>query len=118
MFTQLSQEVYDFFSASTEFKTVMEHDGKVNIFPIVASEKNKLPLTTYVLGDREPETKDRAQIPITVMFWFDENAYTKCCQFTDEMVGLVESKYNFLSAAIEYNEESLTYSGTIVFNLL
>jgi hypothetical protein len=118
MFTQLSQEVYDFFSASTEFKAVMEHDGKVNIFPIVASEKNKLPLTTYVLGDREPETKDRAQIPITVMFWFDENAYTKCCQFTDQMVDLVQSKYNFLLSSIEYNEESLTYYGTIVFNLL
>lgn len=118
MFTQLSQEIYEFFSANTAFKAVMEHDGKVNIFPIVASEKNKLPLTTYVLGDREPETKDRTQIPITVMFWFDENSYTKCCQFTDAMVDLVTSKYNFLSAAIEYNEESLTYSGSIVFNLL
>ncbi|WP_268846456.1 hypothetical protein [Flavobacterium aestivum] len=92
--------------------------GKVFLFPIVALEGNTLPLATYYLDERTPETKDRSLIDISIIFWFDQDAYDACCSFTDTMIEKIEEEYNFLSSKIEYNEESYTYSGIVNFNLL
>lgn len=118
MFSSLSKEIYSFFSSLPEFISVMQRDGETFLFPIVALEGNTLPLTTYYLDERTPETKDRSQIEISVMFWFNQGSYDMCCSFTDAMVDKVDEKYNFLSSKIEYNEESFTYSGIVTFNLL
>ncbi|WP_369616915.1 hypothetical protein [Flavobacterium sp. CFS9] len=94
-------------------------DGKEKtfLFPIVALEGNSLPISTYYLGERTPETKDRTQVDIVVIFWFDQNSYDACCAFTDAMVDQIDNKYNFISASIDYNEESFTYSGMVNFKL-
>lgn len=122
MFSSLSVEIYSFFSTIPEFNAVMKRtvDGeeKIFLFPIVALEGNSLPLTTYVLGERTPETKDRSQIEILIMFWFDQNSYDTCCSFADTMINKIDEKYNLLSSSIEYNEESFTYSAIVNFNLL
>lgn len=122
MFNSVSIEIYNFFSGLPEFQAVMQRmvDGapKTFLFPIVASEENGLPLTTYLLGERTPDTKDRSLLDISVSFWFDKNSYDACCAFTDAMTEKVDETYNLISSSIEYNDESLTYSGIINFNLL
>jgi len=122
MFKSISTEIYSFFSELSEFNAVMQRtvggESKTFLFPIVASEGTTFPLTTYVLGERTPETKDRSLLDIYVAFWFDKNAYDACCEFTDAMHNKIAEKYNILSASVEYNEDSFTYSGLIVFNLL
>lgn len=118
MFSSLSKEIWSFFSGLSEFNAVMQRNGKTFLFPIVALEGNTLPLTTYHLGEKTPETKDRSQIPITVIYWFDQNSYDACCEFVDAMAEKVDQKYNLLSSKIDYNEESFTYSGSVIFNLL
>ena len=122
MFNSISQEVYSFFSSLPEFNAVMQRDvdgePKTFLFPIVASEENGLPITTYILDERTPGTKDRSLLGVSVSFWYDKNSYDACCIFTDTMYNKVDEKYNILSSSVDYNEESFTYSGTINFNLL
>lgn len=118
MFSSLSKEIWSFFSGLPEFNAVMQRDSKTFLFPIVAMEGNTLPLTTYYLDERTPETKDRSQINITVIFWFDQNSYDACCEFVDAMTDKIDEKYNLLSSKIDYNEESATYSASVIFNLL
>ncbi|MHC0441612.1 hypothetical protein [Flavobacterium sp. 3-210] len=122
MFESISKELYSFFSGLPDFNAVMKRNEggteKTFLFPIVALEGNTLPLSTYILGDRNPETKDRSQVDIIVIFWFDQNSYDACCAFTDAMVQHIDARYNLLSASIDYNEESFTYSGMVNFNLL
>ncbi|SHG27682.1 hypothetical protein [Flavobacterium johnsoniae] len=122
MFKSVSDELFGFFSGLSDFNAVMkrEVDGndKTFLFPIVALEGNTLPLTTYYLGERTPDTKDRSQLNLVVIFWFDQSSYDACCAFADVMVNKIDEKYNFLSASIDYNEESFTYSAMVSFNLL
>lgn len=122
MFNSVSKQIYAFFSEMPEFQAVMQREVegelKTFLFPIVASETNSLPLATYVLDERTPETKDRSQLNISIAFWFDKDSYDDCCIFTDAMVLKVDDEFNLISSSIEYNEESYTYSGLINFNLL
>jgi hypothetical protein len=118
MFSSLSKEIYNFFSSLPEFNAVMQRDGETFLFPIVALEGNSLPLTTYYLDERTPETKDRSQLEISIIFWFNQSSYDACCSFVDVMIEKIDGEYNFLSSRIEYNEESFTYSGIVTFNLL
>jgi hypothetical protein len=122
MFSSISKEIYSFFSSMPEFTSVMKRmDGakeKIFLFPIVAMEGNSLPLTTYYLDDRTYETKDRTQLQISVMFWFDQNSYDSCCEFADIMIEKIDGIYDFVSSKIEYNEESFTYSAIVNFKLL
>lgn len=122
MFNSVSQEIYSFFSNIDEFNAVMTRSeggvDKTFLFPIVAMEGNSLPLTTYVLGDRTPETKDRSQLDIAVIFWFDQNSYDQCCEFADIMIEKIDEKYNFISSRVDYNEGSYTYSAMVNFNLM
>lgn len=122
MFEKVSTELYSFFSGLPDFNAVMKRNEggieKTFLFPIVALEGNSLPLSTYYLGERTPDTKDRSQVDIVVIFWFDQNSYDACCAFTDSMAEQIDKKYNLLSASIDYNEESFTYSGMVNFNLL
>lgn len=122
MFSSVSKEIYSFFSSMPEFTSVMKRvDGakeKIFLFPIVAMEGNSLPLTTYYLDDRTYETKDRTQLQISVMFWFDQNSYDICCEFADIMIEKIDGLYDFVSSRIEYNEESFTYSAIVNFKIL
>lgn len=122
MFNSVSQELYSFFSVISEFNAVMQRvvDGeeKTFLFPIVALEGNSLPLTTYILGERTPATKDKSQLDIIVIFWFDQGSYDQCCAFADTMIEKIDEKYNFISSSVDYNEESYTYSAMVNFNLM
>ena len=122
MFSSVSQEIFSFFSGISEFNAVMKRAensvDKTFLFPVVAMEGNSLPLTTYVLGERTPETKDRSQLDIVVIFWFDQNSYDQCCEFADIMIEKIDEKYNFISSSVDYNEESYTYSAMVNFNLM
>lgn len=121
MFTGTSQQVYSFFSNMPEFNAVMKRtvDGEAVtlLFPIVALEGNNLPLTTFVVGEQTPETKDRYQLDVTVIFWFDQNSYDQCCAFTDAMNDKIKAKHNFIYSSIDYDEAIGTYSGTVTFSL-
>jgi hypothetical protein len=122
MFKQLSIETRDFLKELPDFTNVMQRpvDGvdKLFLFPIVAGIENKLPLTTYVLGERMPETKDNGQLVITLNFWFDVESYDECCDFTDKIADAIDDSYLLQSSSIEYNEESGTFSGIINFIII
>lgn len=122
MFKQLSIETRDFLKELPDFTNVMQRpvDGvdKLFLFPIVAGIENTLPLTTYVLGERMPETKDNGQLVITLNFWFDVESYDECCDFTDKIADAIDDSYLLQSSSIEYNEESGTFSGIINFIII
>lgn len=118
MFKAISEELRTYLGGLMEFMSVMQRDDKLFLFPIVASIENTLPLSTYVLSERTPYTKDRSQINITLNFWFNIESYDQCCDFTDTMSELIDAKYLFQSSAIEYNEESETFSGIINFSII
>jgi len=122
MFKSISQELFSFFSGIPEFLNVMQRevDGspKIFLFPVVALEGNTLPLTTYILGERTPDTKDKSQLDINVIFWFDQTSYDQCCDFADMMVEKINEKYDFISASVDYNEESYSYSAIVNFKLM
>lgn len=118
MFKSISVELRNYLGSLPEFTDVMKRDGKLFLFPIVADISNALPLSTYVLGERLPDTKDSSQIPVTLNFWFPIESYDLCCEFTDTMTQLIDDKYILQSSSIEYNEESATFSGTLIFNLI
>lgn len=121
MFKEISITVYDYLKSLPQFTAIMQRvvDGndKLFLFPIVASLENTLPLTTYVLSEKTPLTKDVSQIIITLNFWFDIESYDQCCEFTDTISELIDEKYLFQTASIEYNDESGTFSGTINFSI-
>lgn len=118
MFKTLSVELRNYLASLPEFKAIMERDGKLFLFPIVADISNALPLSTYVLGERLPDTKDSSQIPVTLSFYFTIESYDLCCEFTDTMTQLIDDKYILQSSSIEYNDESGTFSGTLIFNII
>lgn len=118
MFKQVSEELVTWLSSQTEFTDVMLRSGKLYLFPIVARIENTLPLATYVLGERVSETKDKAQILVTVRFWFGVEKYDQCCEFTDAMTNLIDEAFMLESSSIEYNEESETFYGEVNFNLV
>lgn len=122
MFKSISEELVVWLSSQTAFTDVMKRtvDGidKLFVFPIVARIENTLPLTTYVLSERVPETKDKGQILITIRFWFGVEKYDACCEFTDTMTDLIDEAFMLDNALIDYNEESETFYGEINFNLI
>jgi len=118
MFKERSIAVRNYLASLSEFTYVMQRDGKLFLFPIVASIENTLPLSTYVLSERTPETKDKSQVTITLNFWFSIEKYDDCCDFTDTICELIDEKYLLQSSSIEYNEESETFSGIINFNII
>jgi len=118
MFKSISVELRDYLGSLPEFTAVMKRGEKLFLFPIVADISNALPLSTYVLGERLPDTKDKSILPVTLSFWFPVESYDQCCEFTDTITELIDAKYNLLSSSIEYNEESATFSGIIIFNLI
>lgn len=118
MFKEISVEVRNYLAALPEFTAVMLRANKLFLFPIVASIDNPLPLATYVLGDRLPETKDKSQLTITLNFWFSVEKYDQCCEFTDAIANKIDNDYLLQSSSIEYNEESETFSGIINFSII
>lgn len=122
MFKEVSVKTVDYLKNLPEFTSVMkrtvEGNEKLFLFPIVASIENSLPLTTYVLSERTPLTKDESQIIVTLNFWFDIESYDACCEFTDTIANLIDDQFILISAEIEYNDESATFSGVINFNLI
>lgn len=118
MFEEISIEVNNYLSALPEFKSLMEREGKMFLFPIVAGLGTEFPFSTYVLGERTPETKDKSQITVTLDFWFSVEEYDACCRFTDTISNLIESKYILLSSLIEFNPETITFTGVINFNII
>jgi hypothetical protein len=122
MFKSISEELVQWLSGLTEFTSVMQRnvDGndKLFLFPIVARIENPLPLTTYVMSERVPETKDKAQVIVTLRFWFGVESYDACCDFTDVMSDIIDDAYMFESSMIDYNEESETFFGEVNFNLV
>jgi hypothetical protein len=119
-FKELSIELANLLLDNTDFTDVMVRDGKQYLFPMVASEENTLPLTTYSLGEKRPGTKELNDIAFAVAFWFPVEKYKDCCEFTDKMEGYLEGTvgYNVNSSQIEFNFESKTYTGTINVNLI
>ncbi|WP_202703153.1 hypothetical protein [Flavobacterium sp. UGB4466] len=118
MFESISKEIFEFFTTLPAFTNVMQRADINYIYPIVAPLNTSFPFTTYVLGERSPETKDKSQIVATIAFWYDVENYDACASFTDTMSDTVDDKYIFLSSSIEYNEESNTFSGVINFNVI
>lgn len=118
MFKTISEEIRTYLASLPEFTAVMERDGKLFLFPIVASIENGFPLSTYVLSERLPQTKDKSQIEITLDFWFNIESYDQCCEFTDTICDLIDEKFIMNSSSIEYNEESKTFSGIINFSII
>jgi len=122
MFKDISVELVNWLSGLTEFTSVMQRnvDGndKLFLFPIVARIENEFPFTTYVLSERIPETKDKAQITVTLRFWFGMEQYDVCCEFTDTMSELIDQNYLFDSSSIDYNAEYETFYGEVNFNLV
>ncbi len=118
MFKTVSEEIYSFLTSLPEFTSVMNRDGKNYLWPMVAPIETELPLATYVLGDRTPETKDKSQIVATLAFWFGIESYDDCCEFTDSISNAVDENYILVSSSIEYNPESNTFSGIINCKLI
>lgn len=122
MFKEISVSVREFLSSLPEFTNVMQRDvagvNKLFLFPVVASIENELPLATYVLGERLPDTKDKSQILVTLNFWFDQESYDQCCDFTDAITDIIDDRFLLQSASVEYNEESATFSGIINFSII
>lgn len=115
MFTEISTQVKTYLEALPAFTSVMTHDEVLHLFPIVASEGRKLPLATYIMGEEIPETKDKTMLPVTLALWFDKEKYNECCVLTDAVKAAIQNDLDFISASIEFNEESFTYSGIINF---
>ncbi|WP_281225367.1 hypothetical protein [Flavobacterium aquiphilum] len=122
MFKETSLSVVDYLKNLPEFTAVMQRivDGneKLFLFPLVASIENTLPLTTYVLSERTPLTKDVSQVIVTLNFWFGMESYDACCEFTDTLTDLIDDKFLLQSSSIEYNEETATFSGIINFSII
>jgi hypothetical protein len=118
MFKDTSIQVREYLAGLTEFTAVMQRDSKLFLFPVIASIDNALPISTYILGERVPETKDKSQVLITLNFWFDIESYDQCCEFTDAIANKIDNDFILQSASIEYNEESECFSGIINFNLI
>lgn len=109
-FKSASEEIYTFLNAQTAFTSVMGN----KIFPVVASEKSVLPLTTYRISQRQGQTKDADGYTITLSFWFSVEKYDDCVEFLDTMTGIFKnSNYKWISSEPDFNEESYTYNGII-----
>ncbi|WP_295093778.1 hypothetical protein [uncultured Flavobacterium sp.] len=118
MFKTISEEIFSFLTSLPEFNAVMKRNGKDYLWPMVAPIDTDLPLTTYVLGERTPETKDKSQIVATLAFWYGIESYDSCCEFTDVIANAIDKDYILVSSSIEYNPESNTFSGIINYKLI
>lgn len=117
MFKSISEEVYNYLNTITAFTDVMVRNGKVFLFPIVASEGTDYPFSTYILSERLPDTKDRSLITITLMLWFSAESYKECCELTDAICEAIDVDHILTSAQVDYNEQYNTYAGMINFQL-
>ena len=118
MFESISKDLFEFLTTLPVFTAVMKRDGENYLYPMVAPLSTPFPFTTYVLGERSPETKDKSQVVVTLAFWYDVESFDACASFTDTMSDVIDDKYILLSSYIEYNEESNTFSGVANFNVI
>ena len=119
MFEQLSADIVALLMGCEAFTNVMVRSGKPYLFPMVASEENGLPLTTYALGEKKPGTKDLNEISFAICFWFGIESYTACCQLTDAIEEyLEESDFIVQNSKVEFEFESKCYMGVINVSLI
>lgn len=117
MFKEVSQVIYGLFSLNSDFTDVMEHDGQVHLYPMAAPEGVNFPLSTYVLGEQTPMSKDALGLTADIIVWFGNTGpdYDACCDLVDSMVNTIQQQNNFefVSAVIEFNPDFQSYSGLI-----
>lgn len=109
MLRQLSEEIFETLTSSTAFTSVMQE----KIFPILASEKQTTPLTTYRITELKSLSKDSKNASLELMFWFGINQYDECIDFTDAMTELLKTKYRFISSTVDISEDTKYYNGII-----
>lgn len=121
MFKTISETIYALLSSNATFAAVMERDGKMNLFPISAPEGATFPLSTYILGEQTPLSKEANGVTADVMFWFGNSGadYDACCELTDSMVQLLSEApgFDFVAASIDFNVEFQAYSGMITLQV-
>lgn len=109
MLKQLSQELFTFLTAQTDFTDVMVQ----RIFPIIALANNTFPLTTYRITEVRGASKDATGAAFELSFWFGIEQYDECVDFTDAMVTLLKTKYRFISSTVDLSEDTMYYNGII-----
>jgi hypothetical protein len=109
MLKVLSQDLFYFLTAQSDFTDVMEE----RIFPFVALANNVFPLTTYVISEVRGISKDANAGTIQLAFWFAQEQYDECVDFTDTMVELLKTKYRFISSTVDLSEDTQHYNGII-----
>ncbi len=117
MFEQVATRIYQLLSTMPAFTSVMEHDGQLHLYPLVGPETASFPLTTYVLGEMTPGTKDINQIAVDILVWFGNEGtdFKACCQFVDAVLANLENERDlyFESSAIDFDVEYLSFNGQI-----
>jgi len=109
MLKQLSEEIITFLMAQSQYTAVMTKKP----FPILALGTNVFPLTTYRINEERGVTKDADGASIELVFWFDQQQYDQCVDFTDAMKVLLKTKYRFVSSTIDLSEDTMHYNGII-----
>jgi hypothetical protein len=109
MLKQLSIEIFETLTSETAFTDVMDQ----KVFPILASENQETPLTTYRITELKPLSKESRNASFELMFWFGINQYDECVDFTDAMVSLLATKYRFISSTVDISEDTKFYNGII-----
>lgn len=109
MLKQLSQDLFSFLTAQSSFTDVMSE----RIYPIVALGDNLFPLATYRISEVRGASKDATGAQFELSFWFTQEQYDECVDFTDAMVTLLKMNYRFISSTVDLSEDTFYYQGII-----
>lgn len=109
MLKELSQELFGYLTDQTEFVSVMDN----RIFPLAANQATEFPLTTYRISELRGVTKDIVGGSFQLFFWFNNDQYDACVDFTDAMTALLKTKYRFVSSTVDLSEDTMFFNGII-----
>lgn len=112
--------LFEFLKSKTEFTSVMdvEIDGtmQTKLYPLIADGSIGLPLSIYSVRE-DISTKQMGEFEFNLSFFFPENQYAECVEFTDTIKDIIDNsdEYNFIASDVEINEENYSYIGILNF---
>lgn len=114
---EISESLFSFLASQGYFTNMMnDSEGNTKLFPVVADDSTQFPFATFRVSMVTGQTKDLTGSLITVYFWFKQNEYRKCVEFTDAMKPIIEEEYDWVSSTVEFLEENQSFAGIITFN--
>lgn len=109
---ELSNEITEFLLAQTVFTSVMGN----RLAPVVSSADEEYPFANYVITEQVGQSVDGDMFAVSLLFYFEQNGYSKCVSFLDQIKPIIKENYDWQNSQVEFVEVDQSFVGIINFN--